>query len=460
MKSKKTTKYLLIGFGLFLIIVILGSKMGWFGKGEIIKLATEKPEKRTIIETITANGKVQPETEVKISSDVSGEIVDLYIKEGQQVQQGDLLLKIKPDIYLSSLARVEASVNTAKANLANSKARLTQVTAQFHQTELTFKRNQKLWEQKTISQSDYEQSQSALQQSQAEVDAAKENVNSSLFSVKSAEASLKEANENLNKTSIYAPMSGTVSKLSVEKGERVVGTIQMTGTELLRIANLNKMEITVDVNENDIVRAKLSDTAVIEVDAYLNQKFKGVVTEIANSANLSGAAALSSDQVTNYQVKVLILNESYKHLNPSGTKDFYPFRPGMSATVEIHTKSRSGVLSVPIQAVTARTDTAKANKQKETKKTEDEQDSKSKKRESSTYELVYVYNPKSKTVDEHRVKTGIQDSDYIEIISGLNESDEVVVSPYSAISKKLKDKMKVEKVDKEKLYEEAGKDKK
>ena len=463
MKSKKTSKYLLLGFGLFLVIVIAGSKMGWFGKGDVIKVITEKPAKHTIVETITANGKVQPETEVKISSDVSGEIVELYIKEGQQVQQGELLLKIKPDIYLSSLARMEASVNQSKANLANSKARLSQVTSQFKQTELNYQRNEKLWNQKTISQSEYEQSQSALQQAQAEVDAAKENVNSALFNVKSAEASLKEANENLNKTSIYAPMTGTISKLSVEKGERVVGTIQMTGTELLRIANLNKMEITVDVNENDIVRAKLFDTAAIDVDAYRNQKFKGVVTEIANSANLTGSQALTSDQVTNYQVKILILNESYKHLNPNGLKDFYPFRPGMSANVDIITNTRSNVLAVPIQAVTARKDTAKSKNKTKDKKAateDDDENAKTKQKLEETYELVFVYNTKTKMVEERRVKTGIQDSDYIEILSGLTEADEVVVGPYTAISKKLKDKLVVEKVDKEKLYEEAGKEKK
>jgi HlyD family secretion protein len=254
-------------------------------------------------------------------------------------------------------------------------------------------------------------------------------------------------------------MSGTVSKLNVEKGERVVGTIQMTGTELLRIANLNKMEITVDVNENDIVRAKLNDTAKIEVDAYLNQKFKGVVTEIANSATLTGTAALSSDQVTNYQVKIRILNESYRHLLPKDAKDFYPFRPGMSATVDILTKSRSNVLSVPIQAVTARKDTSNVNKLKPTKNEDADKDDsdKAKKHAEQTYELVFVYNQKTKTVEERRVKTGIQDADFIEIVSGLTETDEVVVAPYSAISKKLKDKQKVDKVAKEKLYEASDK---
>ena len=268
----------------------------------------------------------------------------------------------------------------------------------------------------------------------ADLKAAGESVNSAKFSVKSAEASLKEAKENLQKTSIYAPISGTVSRLNVEKGERVVGTVQMAGTELLRIANLNVMEVKVDVNENDIVSVSLKDTAIIEIDAYLKEKFKGIVTEIANSANVLG---VSTDQVTNFEVKIRILSSSYSHLIEVNKP--YPFRPGMSATVEIQTKYKADVLTVPIQAVTTRIDSVN-NDTIDVDKKKDE----------DVKEIVFVYSEGK--VIQQEVKTGIQDDSYIEILEGLKEDDEVVTAPYSAISRRLKDGKKVEKVDKKELF--------
>ncbi|OFX47155.1 MAG: hypothetical protein A2046_01625 [Bacteroidetes bacterium GWA2_30_7] len=440
---KKYKKYIYITAILLIILAFVGKRAGWFGKDTIHKVAVEQVTYRNITELITANGKIQPETEVKISADVSGEIVELNFKEGDEVKKGDLLLKIKPDIYLSALERMEASVNSSKANLANSKARQVQVEAQFIQAEQAFNRSKQLYEKNTIAVSEFETAKSSYDVSKAEVEAAKQTVVAADFTVTSAEASLKEANENLQKTAIYAPIGGTISKLSVELGERVVGTIQMTGTEILRIANLNVMEVMVEVNENDIVHVNIGDTALIEVDAYLNQKFKGTVTEVANSASTNGIVA--TDQITSFVVKIRILPESYQHLIPKDNQLFYPFRPGMSATVDIQTETHNNVLSVPIQAVTTRIDTLKTSIELVGEKTKNSNDDEIK-------ELVFVYQNDS--VYQRQIKTSIQDNNYIEILTGLKDGESVVTAPYSLISKKLKDKMKVLKVEKDKLFDE------
>lgn len=452
MKRKKVFRILIILLILLLIIAVVGKRKGWFGKGIEYKVSIEKPEVRDITELITANGKIQPVKEVKISSDVSGQIVELHVIEGQEVKQGDLLLKIDPDIYLSNLDRMEASLNTAKANLANSKARFAQIKAQFKSTELSFERSSKLWDQKAISQADYESALAAFEMGKADVTAAQESVNSAEFTVSSAEASLKEARENLAKTTIYAPVSGTVSMLNVEEGERVVGTIQMAGTEMLRIADLNKMEVLVDVNENDIVRVSLDDTAIVEVDAYLGEKFRGVVGEIANSANSVG---ITTDQVTSFNVKIRILKESYEHLIPEGEPNFYPFRPGMSATVDIMTNTENNVISVPIEAVTTRNakDTAEfiARFDNRTEfQTDENSDEKKTKEEENILEVVFVNVNNTSRIKE--VKTGIQDNNYIQILTGLSIEDEVIVAPYSAISKKLSNGQKINIVKKEELF--------
>jgi HlyD family secretion protein len=416
MKTNKILKILLPIVVVLLILAVIGKKQGWFGKAVMVKVAVENAEKRTIVETITANGKIQPEKEVKISPDVSGEIVELTIKEGDQVEKGQLLLRIKPDTYISQKDRSLAAISSAKARLA-------QAEAQFIQAELSFKRNKQLYDEQTISKSEYEQSEASYSVAKAEVDAAK-------FSVTSAEASVKEANEMLIKTSIYAPMSGTVSMLLVELGERVAGTNLMAGTELLRVADLSRMEAQVEVNENDIVRVNLGDTALIEVDAYLDKKFKGVVTEIANSAKTTG---VSADQVTNFDVKILVLPESYKDLTEEGVAN--PFRPGMSATVDIQTEIKDSVMTVPIQSVTTRSDTTKilSTKSKDEMRT-----------------LVFVTDGKYALARD--VKTGVQDNNYIEITSGVELNDRVISAPFSAISKKLSDSTLIEILKKEALY--------
>jgi HlyD family secretion protein len=416
MKNNKILKILVPAILFLIIFAVIGKKKGWFGKELTVKVAVENVEKRTIIETITANGKIQPEKEVKITPDVSGEIVELTVREGDPVVRGQLLLRIKPDTYISQRDRSLAAISSSRARLA-------QTEAQFMQAELSFNRSRQLFDEQTISKSEYEQAQASYAVSKAEVDAAK-------FSVVSSEASLKEANENLTKTSVYAPMSGNVSMLLVELGERVAGTNLMAGTEMLRVADLSRMEAQVQVNENDIVRVNLGDTALIEVDAYLDQKFKGVVTEIANSAKTTG---VSADQVTNFDVKILVLPESYKKLVDAGEKN--PFRPGMSATVDIQTESKPGILTVPIQSVTTRADSTVASA------TSSDKDIRT---------LVFVTDGKYALAKD--VKTGIQDNSYIEIISGVTDSMRVISSPFSAISKKLSDSTVVEIVKKDDLF--------
>lgn len=416
MKNNKILKFLLPAVIILIIFAVIGKNQGWFGKALSVKVAVETAEKRTLIETITANGKIQPEKEVKISPDVAGEIVELTVKEGDNVVKGQLLCRIKPDIYVSQRDRSLAAISSAKARQAQSEA-------QFLQAELSFKRSKQLFDEQTISKSEFEQAQATYTVAKSEVDAAK-------YSVISSEASLKEANENLQKTSIYAPMTGTVSMLLVELGERVVGTSMMTGTEMMRVADLSRMEAQVQVNENDIVKVKLGDTSLIEVDAYLDQKFKGLVTEIANSAKTSG---VSADQVTNFDVKILVLPDSYKTLVTAGDKN--PFRPGMSATVDIQTNSKSGIITVPIQSVTTRTDSTKitnTNSDKEIRT------------------LVFVADGEYARAKD--VKTGIQDNTYIEILSGIAVGDRVISAPFSAISKKLSDSTLIEVVKKEVLF--------
>jgi len=426
--------------GIAVVIVIIGlvvaKKVGWIGSNDATKVSVESAAKRDIVETVSASGKVQPEKEIKITADVSGEIVELYVKEGDVVKKGTLLCKINPEIYLSSLDRAEAAVNGSVANLSSSKSRLAQAQSQFQKAELTYNRNKKLFDDKVISLQDFESIKSAFEVAKAEVDAARMAIASGEFTIKSSQASLKESRENLNKTNIYAPVDGTVSKLSKEKGERVVGTNMMEGTEIMRLANLNEMEVNVDVSESDIVRVSRGDTAEIEIDAYLGRKFKGVVTEVANSATISGVQ--STDQVTNYTVKARILRESYQDLLAGKSADFSPFRPGMSTTIDIITNRVLSVLSVPIAAVTTR-DSLKS----ESKKTAEVTNSKVK-------ECVFIVVDGK--VKMKFVKTGIQDNMSIQILEGLTADDKVVTSPFRAISKTLKEGDVVKVVQKEELF--------
>ncbi len=467
-KRKKTLLYVLIGL-LTLLVAAAVIKARQKPKGETVNV--EKVQRRTIRETVSASGKIFPEIEVKISSDVSGEIVELYVKEGDSVTVGQVLAKIKPDEYQSAVEQGEAALNTARsqrqissssatgssAQIDQFKADIQRAKAQLEVARNTHKRNEQLYKEGVISTSEFETSQSnlrtaesgaasaeaALKSAESNLNSAKENIRVSEFGINSASARLKELRTSLQKTIITAPVSGIVSQLNVEKGERVVGTLQMAGTEMMRIANLQSMEVQVDVSENDILKVSLQDEADVEVDAYLGRKFKGKVTEIANSAsNLSGvSASLNTDQVTNFVVKIRVDPSSYADLVRKGAP--YPFRPGMSAAVDIYTHTADSTLSVPIIAVTAKEDEKDTPKKDEKKPGAEEE---SKKANDLIKEIVFVVV--GDTVAVREVKTGIQDNDHIEVLTGLNEGETVVIGPYSAIARKLKSGSRITVEDK------------
>ena len=457
MAGKKTwIRYAIIAGVVLLVFLVVARKAGWIGEDDNIKVTSEKVTTETIIETVSASGKVQPEVEVKLAADVSGEVVELYVREGDVVTKGTLLAKINPEIYISTLDRMNASVSSSQANLESAKSRYKQAESQFINAELTYNRNKKLFDDKVISAADFESVRSSYEVARAEMEAAQQSISAAGFGVKSAEASLKESRENLNKTSIFAPVDGTISKLSVEKGERVVGTEMMAGTEVMRLANLNEMEVSVDVSESDIIRVSAGDTTLIEIDAYLNKTFKGIVTEIANSANIS--ATISTDQVTNFTVKIRILRESYKDLIPADKPAYSPFRPGMSATVEIQTTKVNNVTAVPIQAVSTRDTTVRASSKEVALRgndgmeeaEEDEKKSSLTEGTSAIHECVFVIADDVVTL--RPVKTGIQDNNHIQIIEGLKPGEEVVTGPYNAISRLLKSGDKVKVVTREELF--------
>jgi HlyD family secretion protein len=414
--SKKTI-YILIGVAVVLIAVLIGlSKTGVIGnkdKGKTIEIANVNAI--TVVETVSATGKIQPEIEVKISSMVSGEIIALPVKEGQVVKKGDLLVKINPDLYTSGL-------NRTVAGLSQTKAGLSQADASFKEAKSNYERNKTLYDKGIISKSDWDKSTGAFEVAKAAKEAA-------YFNVQSASATVNEAKDNLGRTVIYAPADGTVSVLNVELGERVLGTQQMTGTEIMRVANLNNMEVEVDVNENDIVKIKVGDQANVSVDAYLKKQFKGIVTSISNSAS----SALTADQVTNFKVKVRIVKESYKDLLEAKPATYSPFRPGMTATVDIITKTRTNVLAVPISAVVVKSDTTAVKI--EDIKAVDESDKKVLPKSDKKLECVFV-----KVGDKAKIriiKTGIQDDTNIEVLLGLKKGDVIITGPYTTVSKDL-----------------------
>ena len=446
MKNKKLL--LKIGAGVVILGIValaVARKQGLIGEQHATRVTVEEAKRRTITEIVAASGKIQPEVEVKLSPDLSGEVVELHVKEGDYVQKGELLAKINPEIYISNFDRIVASLNMQKANLANAKARLAQTKAQFINAEVSYNRTKSLLQQNAVSQADYDAARASYLVAQSEVEAAEQSVIAAEFSVKSSEASVKEARENLSKTSIFSPIEGTISKLSVEKGERVVGTSQFAGTEIMRIARLSSMEVIVSVAEMDIVRVNLNDTSLIEVDAYRNRKFKGLVTSIATSANLTGVGV---DQVTNFDVRIRILPESYSDLMREDVKDYTPFRPGMSATVDIQTKTERDVITVPIQAVTARADTIghSGSKEGNGERTASGQPG----RGSELKEYVFVYDKGFARLTE--VKTGIQDNMYIQLTEGVEDGQEVITGPYRAVSTSLKDGDAVKKTDRTELF--------
>lgn len=423
-KSNKLLYYLLGAVGLIIVIAIIGRSAGWIGgvKEKEVEFSTAK--KTTIIEKVSASGEIQPEVEVKLSPDVAGEIIELNVAEGDSVEMGRLLVKIRPDNFVSALERTRANLNQQMANLAQTRAALQRSEAQFNQAQLNFNRQKGLYEEKVISDADFETARANYITAEKDLEAAKQNVLASEFVVKSSQASVNEAAENLRLTNVNSPVSGIVSSLLVEQGERVVGTQQMAGTEMMTIADLSRMEVRVDVNENDIVRLSLGDTTLIDVDSYsnLNKKFKGIVTSIANTANTK----TSADAVTEFKVKIRILNSSYEDLVRQGNK--YPFRPGMTASVEILTTSKSDALAIPLAAVTTRetqVDTLAGG---------------------STRNRELVFVSENGIAKLRTVKTGISDYENIEILEGLKEGDEIISGPYFTVSKELKEGDAVKKI--------------
>ena len=449
-----------------LAVVLIGGyavakKRGWIGKPTGMEITAAVAGPATIVEKVSASGKVQPETEVKISPDVSGEIIELYVHEGDSVKKGQLLLRIRPDNYVAMVSQQSAAVGTQRANVGQAEAQLQQQIANARQTELTYRRQASLFKQKVISQSDYEAAQAAYNASQEQLKAIRSQITAAQSTVRSAQAGLQEAQKNLNKTIIYAPVSGTVSKLNVKKGERVVGTTQMAGTEIMRIANLNNMEVRVSVNENDIIRVQLGDSAEVEVDSYTtqNEKFKGIVTAIANTAK----DALTAEAVTEFEVRVRLLPESYHHLIKTGPKGHatVPFRPGMTASVDIIAERKSGVLSVPLAAVTTRSDSATTKESQggvrmgggRSTGTAAAVDQSKPAPKAEIREVVFVIKDGKAVLTP--VKTGISDFQNIEIVSGLAAGTQVASGPFRAVSKTLKDGTAVVVKDAGSLSKEA-----
>ncbi len=427
--SKKNIIIALVALAVVTILIVIGKNRS---RGEL-EVNVGELEKRTIISTVSANGKIRPEAEVKISADVSGEITELYVQEGDTVNEGQLLLKINPDIYITQRDRAKAGVSSSQSNYKTSQAQLTQAKARLTEQEAAYNRSQQLFKDEVLSQAEFDAATSAYAIAQSEVKAAEQRLAAAKYGIDNSQASLSEANKALGRTSIYAPSDGVVSALNNEKGERVVGTAQMAGTEIMVISNFNNMEVIVDVNENDILQVKKGDTAIVEVDAYADRKFKAIVTEISTSANNASGMQMSADQVTNFEVKVRLLKSSYADLLEVSDA---PFLPGMSANVEIQTEVKKDIYCLPIEAVGTRVQELDSNA---SVKSGDEE------------ELdEIVFSVKDGKAVKHIVKTGIQDSRYIEVLSDLSGIKDIIVGPYDAVSKKLEEGKKVTISDKKK----------
>jgi HlyD family secretion protein len=453
-KQKRNSNKLIIWLIVVVIAIALflgvASSAGWIGKPKETEVELAKAVKATIVEKVSASGTIQPVTEVKIAPEVSGEIIDLQVEEGDSVKRGATLVKIRPDTWQSQLERADAGLSQQRANLEQTKASLSRSEAQFIRAKADYERQEKLWKEKVISESDWQLASQNFEVAKNDVAAAQKNVEASTYIIASTKASLDEARENYRKTTVFAPMDGVVSKLIVRKGERVVGTATMAGTEMLRIADLNKMEVRVNVNENDIVRVHYGDTAIIDVDAYSaqNKEFKGVVTLIANTAK----EKVSADAITEFEVRILMLSSSYQDLVKAGNR--FPFRPGMTASVDIITQRKSNVLSVPLAAVTTRNPEDQMKKEGEGEGPPAAAATNQPKSEKKTESTVVFINDKG-TAKMVEVKTGVSDYDNIEILSGLGDSTEVVKGPFLEVTKRLKDGDKIKEMAKPEKKEEG-----
>jgi len=453
--------WIISGIAALVILLLVLKKTGVIGKEEGTTVSTEKVGLKDITEIVTASGKVYPEIELKISPDISGEIVQLTVKEGDSVTKGQLLAMVYADIYATQRDQAAAGVNQQLAQVENASASLAAVKARMEQADRQYQRQKQLYQEKVISKLEFEQAENAYQTTKADYNAALQIIKSGKAAVESAKASLSRANKDLGRTSIMAPMSGVVSMLNVKKGERVVGNSMMAGTEIMRIADMRIIEVRVDVGENDIPKVNIGDTALVEVDAYTKRKFKGIVTQISSTnRGVGGTTITTSTDVTNYEVRIRLMPESYADLiDPSGSKNF-PFRPGMSANADIQTNTHSKVLAIPINSVTTRDRSDTAAVGKENKKQEAKADKKDQPVEGEETirniddldEVVFVLQADG-TVRRVKVKTDIQDLNYIEVLDGLKVGDEVVVGPYATVSKLLRTGMKVKVVAKEELFE-------
>lgn len=457
MKKRKT--FWIIGslVGLMVLLVAL-KKAGVIGTEEGIKVAVEAAEERTIIETVNASGKIYPEIEVKISSDVSGEITELTVQEGDSVRRGQVLARVFADLLNLQQQQASAVLKQQEFQVANSEAQLEGLRSALQQAQAQYERQKKLLEGKVISRQEFEVAENTYNNAKASYNAALRQIDAARAQVASARANLQRASTDVRRTTIVAPMDGVVTLLNVKKGERVVGTAQMAGTEMMRIADMSRLEVRVDVTENDIPKVHIGDSALISVDAYLNRKFKGIVYQIASSNNGAAvAAAQSANEVTNYKVYIRLLPESYADLIDLTKPRSFPFRPGMTASADIQTRVKAGVLSVPINAVTTRDKSEKnegeAKKKDEPKGAGQDDAAPASSNDEEKDVVVFVLDRASSTVKKVVVTTGVQDTRYIEILSGLQKGQEVVSEPYNVIFRTLKDGSKVKVVDKSKLFE-------
>jgi HlyD family secretion protein len=447
----KTTKWILISVGILVVVLAILSKTGAFGKDEGLKVTAEKASRRNITEVVNASGKIYPEIEVKISPDISGEITELTVAEGDTVKKGQLLARIYADVYNIQRNQAASGVEQSQAQVANSRAALGALQAQQEQAKRTYDMQKKLFDDKVISQSEFNVADANYKSAIANYNAAAQGIRGGQAAVQSARENLAKANTDLGRTSIVAPMDGVVSLLSVKKGEKVAGNSFNVGTEMLRIADMDKIEVRVDVGENDVPKVKLGDSALVTVDAYSDRKFKGIVTQIASSNNgAATASALSgtTSDVTQYKVYIRILKESYMDLLGKGS---FPFRPGMSANADIQTKTQKNIVSVPINAVTTRDKNDSTGKDK--KKTDDANNTAEVTVSADDLDIVVFVKGADNKVTKVPVKTGIQDINYIEITSGLKGGEEVITGPYDVVSKQLKKGTQVKVVDKKELFE-------
>jgi HlyD family secretion protein len=451
--------WIIITLVIIVIALVALKKAGKFGKDEGVNVSAEKAARRTIIETVNASGKVYPEIEVKVSPDISGEITELTVDEGDSVTKGQVLARIYADIYTTQRDQAAAMVNQQQAAVSNSSAQLESLKAAVDQAKRTYDRQKQLLNDKVISKAEFEQTESTYLSAQANYNAAVQGIRGNQAGVLSARANLLKANKDLSRTAVLAPMDGVVSLLNVKKGERVVGNSMMAGTEMMRVADLSIIEVIVDVGENDIPKVHLGDSAIVEVDAYNNRKFKGNVTKIASSNAAVSQPSANTNDVTNFKVHIRLLHDSYNDLfDPSKPKSF-PFRPGMSASADIQTKRHENVLSVPINAVTTREKgTDKAVEKQQTTQQQQQQNSnldesdQPKTTSLDLEEVVFIIQPDGK-VKKVKVRTDIQDINHIEILSGIKEGDQIITGPYSLVSKSLSDGTKVKIVEKDKLFE-------